>query len=133
MTKAARAAIKVINEFSITEPNEYPIEDIIIAKEIFFQNKPMKGADGRIIFGKNNAIITINDSINYPQKRRFVAAHELGHFELHKNLERFYNCTEADFMKWNKEGNHEVEANEFAAELLMPRNIFKKELNNNKF
>ena len=106
---------------------------MIIARGAFYNEKKINGANGRIIFKKSNAIITINQDLKYPQQKRFVAAHELGHFELHKNLLKFFCCKESDFLKWHQNGAHEYEANVFAAELLMPRLIFKEKCGNNMF
>lgn len=54
-------------------------------------------------------------------------AHELGHYELHRGIFPLVSCSEADFLKWNADNQQlEVEANYFAAELLMPEDMFKK-------
>jgi len=132
-TNARSAAIKLISEYAITLPDEIPIEDIIIGQGAFFEEKPMSGADGRIIFSKKNAIIVINSRIKDKNRRRFAIAHELGHFELHKNLERFYACDEKSFMDFHQKGSQEAEANNFAAELLMPTKIFQSLLKKEPF
>ena len=131
--RARSAAIKLIGEYAITLPNEIPIEDIIIGQGVLFEEKSMNGADGRIMFSKKNAIIVINSNIKDKNRRRFVIAHELGHFELHKNLERFYVCDEKSFMDFHQKGSQEAEANNFAAELLMPTKIFQSLLKREPF
>jgi len=125
LSKASGAAIELLKQYFIDDPNEIPLEDLIYAEGAIFDEKPMTGADGRIIFGKEHAFISVNSNIPTKTKRRFVIAHEIGHLKLHRKLERFFNCDEKSFMEWHKKGSHETEANEFAAELLMPTTLFK--------
>jgi len=133
LSKPSQAAVKLLQDYSITDPNEIPIEDLIYGEGCVFDEKSMKGADGRIIFGKKNAIITVNSDIRNKNKRRFVIAHEIGHLKLHRNLARFFNCDEKAFLEWHKVGSHESEANEFAAELLMPTELFRAQALTAKF
>src|SRR5439155_18530777 len=59
-------------------------------------------------------------------RRRFTAAHELGHFILHRAvMGRFRADTEATLREADEEvaDRMEREANRFAAELLMPADI----------
>ena len=117
-------AQKVYTDLFIQNPNDLDIEGIINLNGSFFQEKSMAGADGRIIFKRNNTIITVNADISYAPKKRFVMAHELGHLLLHKNIVPLFNCDEASFMQWYEQSSFETQANEFAAELLMPHNLF---------
>lgn len=126
--KAKIGAEILLKNYAITEPNEVQLEDIIAAEGLLLEEKPIKGADGRIVFGRERAVIVVNKQISNVGRRRFVIAHELGHFRLHKNLHINFQCTEADFLDFHTNGSHETEANVFAAEFLMPRSIFKKEI-----
>jgi Zn-dependent peptidase ImmA (M78 family) len=124
LSKSQLAAKKILQKYCITKPNEIPIEDLIFAEGAYFEEKKINGSQGRIIFKGNTAFISINNSISHIGKKRFVIAHELGHYILHKNLAHFFNCNEIDFLEWHKTGSHESEANEFAAEILMPYDLF---------
>ena len=57
------------------------------------------------------------------RRQRFTIAHELGHFLLHKSKPTF----EKDFIFFRDNNNNkeEREANDFAAELLMPENYVR--------
>ncbi|MFA5297659.1 MAG: ImmA/IrrE family metallo-endopeptidase [Lutibacter sp.] len=72
----------------------------------------------------------VNSEIPYSEKKRFVAAHELGHFFLHNKLE--LHSDNSKTLNWfnvenqAKRGMEEYEANDFASELLMPEKIFRK-------
>jgi Zn-dependent peptidase ImmA (M78 family) len=60
-------------------------------------------------------------------RQRFTLAHEIGHFALHPEKESYdlmaRDSRSAEGIHW-----HEIEANRFAAELLMPANILRAEL-----
>lgn len=120
-------AQKVYSDLFIQNPNDLDIEGIVNLHGSFYQEKSMADADGRIIFKGNNTIITINADIDYSPKKRFVMAHELGHLLLHKNVVPVFNCDEGSFMQWYEQSSFETQANEFAAELLMPQNLFNEQ------
>lgn len=72
---------------------------------------------GALLRREGSAIIVVNAAHPHTRKR-FTVAHELGHFSLHDDevhVDQFRNDQ-------SSEGTHvkEVEANAFAAELLMP-------------
>jgi Zn-dependent peptidase ImmA (M78 family) len=58
-------------------------------------------------------------------RRRFSIAHELGHFHIPTHADVSGLCSDAD-LRGMENGTHvrEWEANDFAAELLMPRHLF---------
>lgn len=127
-------AQKVVSDLFIKGPEDLDLEGIINLYDCYYQEKSMSGADGRIIFKGNRIIITINSDITYLPKKRFVTAHELGHLLLHKNTLPFFNCDEASFMEWYQGTSFETQANEFAAEILMPHHLFvEKAKKANKF
>lgn len=78
-------------------------------------------AEGRLIAGPEGGFIRVRDGVRPLGRRRFVVAHELGHFCLHKAtsaLDTFKQLTD-----W-RIGSREMEANTFAGELLMPEFLF---------
>jgi hypothetical protein len=68
-------------------------------------------------------IITVNSGIPEEGRKRFAIAHELGHFELHA-VSQLILCTEEDMYVWNENKGQEIDANEFAASILMPKDMF---------
>lgn len=69
-------------------------------------------------------------------RQRFTLAHELGHYRMHltdKEQELFVDNSKYMFRKQGgvrtKEYKAEMEANQFAAALLMPRQLIEKEIN----
>lgn len=125
MTRPQRAAVNLMEECGIDDPTEIPLELIVEGRGATIRSAPLSGSDGRIVFGETSALITINDAIPYEGKRRFTIAHELGHYELHRNAFQHHHDTDASLEFYFKEGNQETEANQFASELLMPEKLFK--------
>lgn len=77
--------------------------------------------------GKNNFIIRISPFQN-EQRKNFTIAHELGHLFLHMGFMTDRNLWDTqDEMVYGRFGTSEQEyqANEFAATLLMPENVYK--------
>ncbi|MCB0460073.1 MAG: ImmA/IrrE family metallo-endopeptidase [Flavobacteriaceae bacterium] len=132
MSKGKRAAQRLMLECGIDDPTEFPLDLIVHGRGATLVEKPLKNSEGRIVFGKSKVIITVNSDIIYLGKKRFVIAHELGHFEMHRNLVPLHHDTDAT-LEYFKNGHQETEANEFASELLMPEKMFKKECENKKF
>src|SRR3569832_622041 len=78
---------------------------------------------------ENSGIITVNSSIDFAPKKRFILAHELGHFILHRHLKKGFNDDDETlnhYYQYNFNAE-EVEANEFAAEFLMPQELYFNE------
>lgn len=132
MSKGKYAAQRLMNECGIDDPTEFPLELIVFGRGATLIEKPLNNSEGRIVFGDKKTIITINSDIEFKGKKRFVIAHELGHFEMHRDLIAIHNDTDAT-LEFFKNGYQETEANEFASELLMPENLFKLECKGKKF
>ncbi len=134
-SKVVNAVNSMYEECGIQNPLQLPLEVIVNSKNIFLKEEEMDSAEGRIIMRGDVGIITINSKIEYPAKKRFVLAHEFGHFVLHKNVKKIFNDTEDTLNQWyqNNFGVEEIEANEFAAEFLMPSKLFYEECKGKKF
>ena len=80
--------------------------------------------------GSSPAIIGVN-ALHHPNRQRFTIAHEIGHFELHKfsdvHVDKFVVKLRSQASSTG-EDKEEVEANRFAAELLMPSKILEQVL-----
>lgn len=136
MNKGIIAAKKLMNEIGISHPAEIDLETVIASRGAYIQFMAMKNSDGRIVYGKNISLIQINKNIQNPGRMRFAIAHELGHLEMHRGLPIHDDRNNLDWFndteKQLKEGIQEYEANQFAAEYLMPMEIFKAEAKKQK-
>jgi Zn-dependent peptidase ImmA (M78 family) len=132
-TPAEIRAKKVLDECGLNDPTEEPIPVIIRGRKAFYEEVPLNGKEGEIVSVGSRSIITVNSDIQFETKKRFAAAHEMGHYEMHRHIKPVFSDTEEDLLSWYRGGPHELEANEFAAEFLMPTDIFHKECERKKF
>ncbi len=124
--KGIHRAKEIVDMLNIENASHIDIKAIAMQRGVIVTEGPLKGADGRLAVFKNKSLITIRESILEKTKKRFVMAHELGHYELHRSEAFSKSCTESDFYKWSIGNPMEVEANYFASELLMPEDLFNK-------
>lgn len=89
--------------------------EILRQKNVILVYAPLNGVRGFYQYFQRNHIIYIDENLSDSEKR-FVCAHELGHLLLHKKANALFMDTHTFF---NTE-KYEVEANTFAAELLIP-------------
>lgn len=80
--------------------------------------------DGIQITEGEKATIGYNQS-QHPHRQRFTVAHEIGHLLLGHTGKNF-------ILDLNSKKPEEIEANQFAAELLMPLEMIKNDLQNKK-
>jgi Zn-dependent peptidase ImmA (M78 family) len=134
MAEVSMSRIKagvILHSLQIKEPAEISIEDIAWTRGAIVLENGLRGADARLIYtpGVLPAIIRVNATIPHLGRRRFAIAHELGHMELKHNPGAPTECGEKQFALWYKSQNDkEVEANLFAAELLMPEDMVRRKL-----
>lgn len=132
-SKGELVAKKVLAECGLDDPTNYDLREIILGRKAFYREVPLNGKDGEIISYSGRSIIQVNSNIPYETRKRFAAAHELGHYEMHRKDAPVIFDTEEDMMNWYKAGPREEEANDFAAEFLMPSEIFFDECRKSKF
>lgn len=102
---------------------EYDPEDLKFDKSLY---EEFKNASGFLL--PEHKIIFVNKTES-PGRKRFTIAHEIGHFVLkHNNTNIFEYSTNAlqrNNLSSKGQDPQEIEANAFAAELLMPENLFR--------
>jgi Zn-dependent peptidase ImmA (M78 family) len=92
--------------------------EIIKGMNVILVYAPLKGVKGFYQHWKRNHIIYIDENLE-ENERKIVLAHELGHMILHKSS----NALFMDGCTYLKTSVYEQEADEFAAELLIPDSI----------
>ncbi|MBA4192165.1 MAG: hypothetical protein C0467_29670 [Planctomycetaceae bacterium] len=128
-TPAARAT-KLWTKFGFTEPADLVLEDLAFALGVVVIEGRLDSADARLIRNRDKGLIRVREDIPEGGRKRFALGHELGHWELHAGVSQVFSCTSEDMLAGYKGSAHEVEANLFAAELLMPRNLFRRRMGN---
>lgn len=141
MTRVTNANIKakqLLENCGLDEITNLEMDLFVSGLDAMLLEEEMINCDGKIIFGNSKAVIKINSNIQYAERKRFVAAHEIGHLIMHRNMQlpvdTFANFNIiAGMENMLKNGKQELEANEFAGELLMPETLFLKEAKGEKF
>lgn len=120
--RVMREVRRVIRDHDITEP---PVDPIAIAQSegIAIKGVTFSGEFSEVsgfYDPRENAIYVNNDE--FPLRRTFTIAHELGHALIHRS----WAATAAYTVLWrdqsrNADDSNEKEANAFAAHLLVPR------------
>lgn len=128
---ASQRAKEIIKTLRIREPSEIELEDIAMVRGVLVRERFLKGSEARLVRRGRSGIITVDKSIPEEGRKRFAVAHDLGHFELHRESQLLF-CTEQDMVVWNENKPQEIEANEFAANMLMPESLFKVHLGKEK-
>ncbi len=122
-------AQRVIDRLRIRDFNDLQhLEEIAWARGALVNDKDLEGSEARIVITGPRAVITVSTKISDPRRRRFSIAHELGHFEMHRNRADFTLCAGTDLDDWESRQagkSREHEANEFAAAFLLPRQFFE--------
>jgi len=121
-------ATKLWNLYGYESSKDLVLEDLALALGVVVLEGHLKAADAWLLRKGEQGIIRVSDSIPEPGRRRFAVAHELGHWSMHKTLSQLLSCTSADMLARYKASPPEIEANLFAAELLMPKHLFQPAL-----
>ena len=132
--KARDRAKDLILRYHITRP-AIPVE--VIAKElgltVRYSNLDAE-ISGMIYMQNGSTIVGINSS-HHPNRQRFTLAHECGHFLLHRehiigavHVDKRYPALLRSDISSQGVDAMEIEANQFAAELLVPEDLLIKEI-----
>jgi Zn-dependent peptidase ImmA (M78 family) len=108
-----------------------PIEEIAQKENIFIGVAEAKDISGVLLRKEGVAFIALN-SKEPSVRQRFTLAHELGHYFLHQNKNTFIEYRDNKEQENGKQkiirGPKEIEANKFAAALLMPKKFLVRDV-----
>lgn len=108
-----------------------PVESIARQLGIAVQFIPLGDEMSGMAFIKDGASVIVANAIHHPNRRRFTIAHELAHHVLHSDYLMQNVHVDTAVLQRNQRSStgtdvKEVEANAFAAELLMPQSFLRK-------
>ena len=113
-----RSPIALLQELGITKPEDIQLEGIAEHCGATIVYRRTVGCEARVLGYGDLAIITVNEAASLA-RRRFSAAHELGHW-LWDHGTIALACTEDSLTgEWSDE-TKERRANRYAADLLLP-------------
>lgn len=106
---------KLVQKYKTRNPFE-----MIKGMNVILVFYPLHGVRGFYQYFQRNNIIYIDETLP-DQDKAFVLAHEIGHMMLHRKSNAIFMDTRTQF----KTSKYELEANKFAAELLIPDEIIE--------
>ena len=117
-----------------------PVERIAKALGAQLRFSPLDDELSGMIYVKEDTSIIGVNVLHHPNRQRFTIAHECGHLILHKgqiiqemHIDKTFPMLMRDSVSASGVNNMEIEANLFAAELLMPESLLTKALSNESF
>lgn len=117
------SADKIIDELGITNPDEIDLEAIAYYFGATIKYCPLPSCDARLLGIGDKAIITINSAASLV-RQRFSIGHELGHW-LRDQGKKLYFCKKENIgLEFRNIPIAEKKANDFASDLLLPKNLF---------
>ena len=116
--------------YGFSEPQDLVLEDLALARGVLVTEGPLAEMEARLLRSGDKGLIRIKQDIPEPGRKRFAIAHELGHWELHKDISQLFACTSDDMIASYKKSDQEGEANIFASGLLMPSSLFQEQSKN---
>jgi Zn-dependent peptidase ImmA (M78 family) len=117
-----------------------PVDKIAKALGVHVRFSPFDDELSGMVFIKDGVPIIGVNSLHHPNRQRFTIAHELGHLELHRQMITSNVHVDKNFPALMRDPKSatgtekiEIEANQFAAELLMPRTLIETALAGKQF
>lgn len=123
---------ELLAKFKFANP-PIPVDEIAKSLKISLMYADLDDeVSGLLIKKANKCYIAINEN-HHPNRQRFSIAHELGHYKLHMSRDKSFFIDRSVYYRnhaaHSGQNNEEIEANRFAAELLMPKKLVLAVLN----
>ncbi len=129
--RPGKAAERVLETVSITEPPVMPQEIALRLSVPVYEWEFPDEISGVYFSGGDIACIGVNQAHPYV-RQRFTVAHELGHLVFTADRDLFVDFAEIETVAWLQDRTQqalETKANQFAADLLMPRLWIQRDVN----
>jgi Zn-dependent peptidase ImmA (M78 family) len=123
-SEVGQQAAKLLADYGVaTLP--VPVEHIAVSHNIQVVRSAGEWSESGFLLRDEQRVIIGVNSRNAPKRQRFTIAHELGHWLLHKGkpliVDQSVMINKRDDVSSQATDLEEIEANQFAAELLMPQ------------
>ncbi|CAN7589735.1 ImmA/IrrE family metallo-endopeptidase [Neorhizobium sp. LjRoot104] len=136
MENLKKEAIRIIDLWRRYGPGSAKIDLNLILNEIVLPSS--NGDQCKVVFekfdsfeglmarqeGSHSWTIGVNTNIEFAPRRNFTFAHEIGHFVGHRYKKNTFRCTFENLQDYSNIVL-EKEANEFAAQILMPADVMR--------
>lgn len=115
----------LLQDLCITEPQDIDIEAIAQYCGATIVYESLHGCEAQIVGRGDRAIIAVRKESPRP-RQRFSGAHELGHWMCDRGRAAFACIEKAFLREWSRD-NPETRANRYAADLLLPESLFRRD------
>lgn len=134
--KIQEIAAKLLEQSGVDAP-PVPVEKLARDLGLKVRLQPFQGELSGVMFREGDTAIIGVNAVHHPNRQRFTIAHELGHFLLHEGdpifIDKIYRVNLRDAVSSEGTDVKEIEANHFAAELLMPERFLANDLAGKEF
>lgn len=137
--KAENAARELLDEMRITRP-PIPVEKIARQLGARLRFSPLDEELSGMVLVKDGAPVIGVNALHHPNRQRFTIAHEIGHLRMHLDqiadeihVDKQFPVLMRDVVASTGVNKIEIEANSFAAELLMPKHLLIESLKDGAF
>ena len=120
---AEKRADQLISQLAISDVEDLDVEAIAMTQKALVVYGGLSGAEARLSRSPRLSFIRVNDAIPESGRKRFAIAHELGHLLL-QDGSQLALCSDRELIGFYTNSPEELEANAFAASLLMPAALF---------
>jgi Zn-dependent peptidase ImmA (M78 family) len=120
----------LLKDNGVTKP-PVKVQNIASKLGILVRYEPFEQDISGVLYrDKDTTTIGVN-AFHHPNRQRFTIAHEIGHFVLHEiaiHVDKGFRIVLRDTRSSKATDRLEIEANRFAAELLMPEDMFRRDV-----
>lgn len=133
MQRSERSAQALLRDFDIEEP-PVPVEHIARSLGVHLQFVPYDDEMSGMLYRDKERRVTVMgiNSFHASTRQRFSIAHELGHLQLHTQrlmfVDKLFRVNTSSQEAGSGRRLEEIEANSFAAALLMPEHFIDEAL-----
>jgi Zn-dependent peptidase ImmA (M78 family) len=124
---AEQRAIELLDETG-TLQTPVPVEQIAAAKGAQITYAAFEGDVSGVLYRESDRILIGVNSTHAPTRQRFTMAHEIGHLVMHEGRPVVVDRLVRVNLRDGTSNQEEIEANAFAAELLMPRRLISAQI-----
>jgi Zn-dependent peptidase ImmA (M78 family) len=130
-SEVSQRAADLLTACRVTAP-PVPVEQIAASHGIQIVRSAAEWNESGFLLRDNSRVIIGINARNSPKRQRFTIAHELGHWLLHEGkpliVDQSVMINKRDDVSSQATDWQEIQANQFAAELLMPHRFLVDEL-----
>lgn len=132
-TKIRPVVARLLETHNVVSP-AVPVERIAKREGVILKYQPFEGEMAGMLVNTGDQVVIGVNSHHHVNRQRFTIAHELGHYKLHSktmtgvHIDRAFKVHRRDQVSTLAIDDNEIEANRFAAELLMPKSMIMHDI-----